>query len=1367
MTVCALVLVTAVFVQDSGRIVADTKLDLVISPARFLGRALHLWSPDAAFGQLQNQAYGYFFPMGPFFAAAHAIGVPGWVTQRLWQSALLLTAFFGMRLLARRLGIGTPNTQLLAGLLYALTPLVLAKVGPISSEALVECIAPWTLIPLVGVRAARRPRLAAARSGVAVLLAGGINAAATIALLPVPAIFLLCRPPGRTRRRMLLWWSVAIGLACLWWAAPLAELGRYSPPFLSWIEPSSLTTAPTGLLPTLSGTEHWLGHLPAAFGAPWQSGRMLATNPLAVLDAAVIGALGLLGLMRTDLRHRRFLVITTLTGIALVTFGHTGPVHSFGAGHEQRLLDGPLAAFRNVHKFDVVLRVPLVLAAAHLATVAQPVAARVQRLRLLAAPAASLLAVIALVGVTMPVWRGVLEPEGSFTALPSWWQQTAAYLHDHEDGTRALVLPGAPHAQFTWGSPQDEPIQALARSTWAVRDVVPLGGAGEVRLLDALDDTLRAGRGSVALTEYLARAGVGWLVVRNDLAPSLTVEPTEAVRAALNSSPGIKRVGGFGPRSGVDPTVQTVDVYRVTSAAGPVTTYPVAASVRVQGNVESLLGLAEQGLLPPTTATLVEGTTPLTDVTATAPVIVTDGNRRTEALFGQVTDNRSATLYAGAPFKQHRSTHQYLQDGNTAPQPFAVVAGADRVRASSSAADATAFWVFGSQYVPDAAFDGNTATRWVSGGDTAVGQWVEADYGNRLAGGSVSLSAATIPRAGGPATRVRVDTDSGAVDVPVSATPKVVALPGPTRRVRATITAVAGGGQGLAASIEVSVNGEFSTQRGLTVPSRLGAAPNTTPTFAFSGRPVAGGCLPALETSTTLCADALAHSTEDAGGVDRTFTTPTNASYFLGGTGHLHAGTALDRLLPQPPGVHVTASSTAQRDAVASAAALFDGNVRTTWVVAANDRSPSLTIRFDTPRVVRGLQIRLPRQADAVAPPSVDVTAGGTVQKVKLATDGVVLLRKPVRTQSMKLNFPTTPRVFDATGTPLHLRIGELRLLFSSGPAWSTVDPNTPILTPCGTGPPLQVDDHVVTTGVVARVSDVLGGRDVLIAPCPQGVGLVSLFAGRHRIRAASTALMTPTALAMRPSLAALPTAPSRAVQVLDNNPGQIVASIGAGPAVWVTLTQNANSGWRGSIDGQGLQSTVVDGWRQAFLLPAGAAGKVTISFAPDRSYAISLLVGAAAVLLLLALAFWRPRPRVIAAHARQRPTKWMTDLLPAAVVVIIAGPVGAVTVVAVGLTAAAVRRRRDAAASLLVVQAIAGIGIGIATAAALRTLPDNTGALSTVAQVACATALAAVAVSARLLAAGSPAPVAHDAEASVEAPVAPRRTRKRTPAAE
>ena len=104
----AAILTAMAFSQSAGKMVADTKFDLLTGPGKFLASGLRLWDPTAAFGQIQNQAYGYAWPMGPFFLLGDVLHLPPWAIQRSWWALLLCLAFFGVVRLAQRLGLGTP-----------------------------------------------------------------------------------------------------------------------------------------------------------------------------------------------------------------------------------------------------------------------------------------------------------------------------------------------------------------------------------------------------------------------------------------------------------------------------------------------------------------------------------------------------------------------------------------------------------------------------------------------------------------------------------------------------------------------------------------------------------------------------------------------------------------------------------------------------------------------------------------------------------------------------------------------------------------------------------------------------------------------------------------------------------------------------------------------------------------------------------------------------------------------------------------------------------------------------------------------------------------------------------------------------------
>src|ERR1039457_6188708 len=169
-----------------------------------------------------------------------------------------IVALTGTVRLAGRLGAGTPWTRVAAGFAYALSPAALSMLGELSAEFLPAAMLPWILIPLVDASHGRQGRIrAAAGSALAVALCGGVNGAATAAVL-IPAALFIVTVRGW---RLLAWWVPAVVLATVWWSVPLVLQSRYGVSIVPYTESADVTTSVTGLSNVLRGTDNWVSYL--------------------------------------------------------------------------------------------------------------------------------------------------------------------------------------------------------------------------------------------------------------------------------------------------------------------------------------------------------------------------------------------------------------------------------------------------------------------------------------------------------------------------------------------------------------------------------------------------------------------------------------------------------------------------------------------------------------------------------------------------------------------------------------------------------------------------------------------------------------------------------------------------------------------------------------------------------------------------------------------------------------------------------------------------------------------------------------------------------------------------------------------------
>lgn len=1227
-----LFLVALCFHQEQGKIVPDTKLDLTAGPGGFLARSLHLWDPQGAFGQLQNQAYGYLLPMGPFHWLLDAVSVPDWVTQRLWWSVVLCVAFLGVWKLCNAFDYGVPWTRFTVALLYALSPRMLGEVAITSIEVWPIAMAPWVLLPLVTPRA-RSGWWRVGWSAVAFALVGGVNAVATGATLVLPALWLLTRRLDRSTLKVAVGWFGCVVAVSIWWLVPLILLGRYSPPFLDWVEDAAVTTGTASVFESFRGTSQWHNFLSGGGGPAWPAGWLYVTQPMLILITAVIALLGLVGLATGSLKHRGFLQLSLVTGLLLVTLGHAGTAGSPLASQLQGLLDGPLAALRNTHKFELVVRLPLTLAAAHaLSRLTVLATARGLHRRLVPVLTACLI-----VSVATPAVLGQLPRREGYDAIPAHWREAATWLDSQPTSGSVLVVPAASFADFTWGSTKDEPFQALLKRPMAVRDAVPLGSAGATRWLDEVERRLGSGVGDKTLQQMLTRAGVRYVVVRNDLRYDAQVTPTIAVHESLAEA-GVERVAYFGPGAGSTieqpdvtldghtrlpyPSVEIFDV----GETSPARLIPQSQLVEVRGAAEDV----------PTALTALGGDREAV-TTADAigrlsglPLIQTDGMQRREVAVGRPAENYSPVLTASEAGRQGRRTLGYDVDPGAPSTTRTWGGGITDVRASSSAADANATLRAGPGNGPFAAVDGDPSSRWISGTfGRSSGEWLELTFASpRTVDGlkiQFSLAAPTTE----PVRTLQVETDAGSLTTVVAGSKdpqNVPTPPGTTQRLRVSVGVTDGKNPNGVSIAELTLPGLSPASR-LSVPSE----DRQPSALVFRNQQI--GRSACLHVGTRpLCRQGDARDSEEPTGLLRSVELPQAASYQLHGTALPKDGVVLEGLLTVPGAITASASSRAVTAPEGRPGAAVDRDLGTGWVANPADQHPTLTLKLPQARKVSGLQFRSDPYLTASQPAEVSLRIDGG-PPVPGTVDPEGYVRFAARTaRTIELAFTSTKPLIDVDsatgyGRPAPVGVAEVRVL-GADELRKKLDLDGRTGAYCGYGPRVRVNGAPADTQVTATMRDLLQRRPVTFTTCGDD-SAVQLEAGRHSVDILAGGGFVPVeATLTKRGFGNVSVTPVQGVEVWRANPAELTVEVpSAGEQSVLTVAQNYNEGWE-AYDGSGRKLTPirVGGWQQGWVLPAGSEQVVTARFMPDRLYRAGLLVGLLGLLSVMATAVFLRR---------------------------------------------------------------------------------------------------------------------------------------------
>lgn len=548
-------------------------------------------------------------------------------------------------------------------------------------------------------------------------------------------------------------------------------------------------------------------------------------------------------------------------------------------------------------------------------------------------------------------------------------------------------------------------------------------------------------------------------------------------------------------------------------------------------------------------------------------------------------------------------------------------------------------------------------------------------------------------------TRVRVSTDAASVTAAVGAEATRVALPaGPHTRVQVEIldTEEDTPGRVVTGLSEVTIPGVTPTEVvRLPAPATDGGRADAIVLGAgLAGR---DGCTSTPREFT--CLGGQSADPEQPGTLVRDVPGERPGRWRAGGS-LARSGGAMAALLLRSPGVTVATSSVRTDAPQAGPDAVVDGDDRTAWSPAFDDETPEITLAFDRRVTVSTVRLQTRRDWAQRAAPAVVVDIGGREFTRRVQPNGVVEI-PPTAGSTLRLAFVRVPGAERAALSNAAL---ELEAVDLAGVSFAA--PQDRVDAPCGEGPRLVVDGREVPTRASVTRDELFGlgsGSWTACEPVVFGSGdthqvevgtWLGLTAGSAVLRTDSTADAVRASDVARPeTLSPLREGPSWHAAVEPSDEVRVLV-----------MDQNANPGWEARLGDAALRPQVVDGRRQAFVVPPGASGELSITYGPDSVHRALLLLGlvlASGLLALCAVALRRPGTVVRSADpgsGRPEPgpsrLPWALGLVAAGVAGVVAGPAGAGAAVAGALLARTPAVRLGLRAPLLVGVGIVACGV-------------------------------------------------------------------------
>jgi len=405
-------------------------------------------------------------------------------------------------------------------------------------------------------------------------------------------------------------------------------------------------------------------------------------------------------------------------------------------------------------------------------------------------------------------------------------------------------------------------------------------------------------------------------------------------------------------------------------------------------------------------------------------------------------------------------------------------------------------------------------------------------------------------------------------------------------------------------------------------------------------------------------------------------------------------------LVDSNPTFTVSTSSTFHSLPLFAPRNLVDGNAATEWVSGLRDdgftpdSDPFVMMHWSEPRRLDSI---VAKAAPGYAQPrSVRIVAGGEVRTVPLSADGDASF-PAVITDQVTVQFVLPPaRIFPADTPEVEtMRVGLASLEFPAlhdlqlGP----VDPSNTVDVDCTRGPAVDVAGTQRRFSVKATLDDVIHLRAIDATPCDPTP--VTLSTGEQRLDA--TPATGPFVIAgvrlMDPKVEPSTSPTARTAVVTAWNDEQRDVRVAAGAATYLAINENANDGWTATLSGRPLESVVLDGWRQGYLVPAGEGGVVELRFASTTLYRAGLILGLLLVLLLIAGSLLPERRSDAAPAGEGSWPRWLAIGAPVALAIVFGG---LAALVVVGCWALRRRPAQDSAVIIVLMLLAATVGAAL-----------------------------------------------------------------------